>query len=86
MVVIRGAQNYISQDEWTEFWKKSAKLDYRPIVDVRSIKPKNEKTSDIRSAILETAKYPVKPMGSVAKFENQTRPLWTQNILGWYSH
>ena len=62
MVVIRGAQNYISQDEWTELWKKSAKLDYRPIVDVRSIKPKNEKTSDIRSAILETAKYPVKPM------------------------
>ena len=31
-------------------------------VDVRTIKPKNEKTSDIRSAILETAKYPVKPM------------------------
>ena len=55
-------ENYISQDEWTELWKKSAKLDYRPIVDARSIKPKNEKTSDIRSAILETAKYPVKPM------------------------
>ena len=24
--------------------------------------------------------------GSVAKFENQTSPLSTQNILGWYSH
>ena len=24
--------------------------------------------------------------GSVAKFENQTRPLWTPNILGCYSH
>ena len=24
--------------------------------------------------------------GSVAKFENQTRPFWTPNILGWYSH
>ena len=24
--------------------------------------------------------------GSVAKFENQTRSLWTPNILGWYSH
>ena len=58
----KNKDNYISQDEWTEFWKKSAKLDYRPIVDVRAIKPKNEKTSDIRSAILETAKYPVKPM------------------------
>lgn len=53
--------NYLSQEEWTELWKKAAKLDYRPIVDVRAIKPKNEKTSDVRSAILETAKYPVKP-------------------------
>ena len=25
-------------------------------------------------------------IGSVAKFENQTRPLWTPNILGCYSH
>lgn len=58
----KNKDNYISQDEWTDFWKKSAKLDYCPIVDVRAIKPKNEKTSDIRSAILETAKYPVKPM------------------------
>lgn len=58
----KNKDNYISQDEWTDFWKKSAKLDYYPIVDVRAIKPKNEKTSDIRSAILETAKYPVKPM------------------------
>lgn len=52
--------NYISQNEWTELWKKSAKIDYYPIDDVRAIKPKNEKTSDIRSAILETAKYPEK--------------------------
>lgn len=58
----KNKDNYLSQDEWTELWQKSAKLDYRPIVDVRAIKPKNEKTSDIRSAILETAKYPVKPM------------------------
>ncbi|MDT2893378.1 protein rep [Lactococcus lactis] len=58
----KNKENYISQDEWTDLWKKSAKLDYYPIVDVRAIKPKNEKTSDIRSAILETAKYPVKPM------------------------
>ena len=49
----KNKENYISQDEWTELWKKSAKLDYYPIVDVRAIKPKNEKTSDIRSAILE---------------------------------
>lgn len=58
----KNSDNYISQEEWTELWQKSAKLAYRPIVDVRAIKPKNEKTSDIRSAILETAKYPAKPI------------------------
>ncbi|EOT38030.1 protein rep, partial [Enterococcus columbae] len=26
---------YISQDEWTTMWQQSAKLDYKPIVDVR---------------------------------------------------
>lgn len=36
------------------------KLDYDPIVDVRAIKPKNKSKSDIKSAIDETAKYPVK--------------------------
>lgn len=56
-----GGENYISQEEWMKLWQKAAKLDYRPIVDVRAVKPKNEKTSDVRSAILETAKYPVKP-------------------------
>lgn len=57
----KNKENYISQEEWTSLWQQSAKLDYRPIVDVRAVKPKNEKTSDVRSAILETAKYPVKP-------------------------
>src|SRR5690625_7384922 len=36
------------------------KLDYDPIVDVRAIRPKNKHKSDIKSAIDETAKYPVK--------------------------
>ncbi|EPC7723907.1 protein rep [Proteus mirabilis] len=35
-------------------------LDYDPVVDVRAIKPKNKGKSDIKSAIDETAKYPVK--------------------------
>lgn len=54
-------ENYLSQEEWMKLWQKAAKLNYRPIVDVRAVRPKNEKTSDVRSAILETAKYPVKP-------------------------
>jgi len=56
----RGAENYISQKEWTQLWKRAMKLDYDPIVDVRAIRPKNKYKSDIKSAIDETAKYPVK--------------------------
>lgn len=61
--------NYISQEEWTEIWKQSAKLDYTPIVDIRAVKEKvarddlkNDFSEDgIMKAVLETAKYPVKP-------------------------
>jgi len=56
----RGAENYISQKEWTQLWKRAMKLDYDPVVDVRAIRPKNKYKSDIKSAIDETAKYPVK--------------------------
>lgn len=53
-------ENYISQKQWIVLWKKAMKLDYDPIVDLRSIKPKNKHKPDIQSAIDETAKYPVK--------------------------
>lgn len=52
--------NYITQKQWTNFWKRAMKLDYDPVVDVRAIKPKNKHKIDIQSAIDETAKYPVK--------------------------
>src|SRR5690625_749741 len=54
------SENYISQKQWTAFCKRAMKLEYDPIVDVRAIKPKNKHMSDIKSAIDETAKYPVK--------------------------
>lgn len=53
-------ENYITQKQWTAFWKRAMKLDYDPVVDVRAIKPKNKQKTDIQSAIDETAKYPVK--------------------------
>lgn len=52
--------NYITHKQWTEFWQKAMKLDYRPVVHVQAIKPKNNKKSDVASAVDETAKYPVK--------------------------
>lgn len=52
--------NYITQKDWTTYWQKAMKLDYVPIVNVKAVKPKNKHTSDVQSAINETAKYPVK--------------------------
>jgi plasmid rolling circle replication initiator protein Rep len=49
---------YINQEAWTALWKKSAKLDYKPIVHVTSAKAKN---GDMRSVVSEILKYSVKP-------------------------
>lgn len=65
---------YISQDEWTTMWQQSAKLDYKPIVDVRKVKPNQRKAKnemDLRGAIVETAKYPTKPIEKMGKTEKQ---------------
>lgn len=51
--------DYINQIEWTELWKKAMKLDYTPMVDIRAVKA--DKGKGLKGAILETAKYPVKP-------------------------
>lgn len=53
--------NYISQSELTEFWKKSLKIDYTPIVNIKAVKAKaTEKEKGVIGAVYETAKYPVK--------------------------
>lgn len=53
------SENYISQSEWTDFWQRAMKLPYVPVVDVRAVKDTGK---GIKGAILETAKYPMKPM------------------------
>ena len=55
------SDNYISQAELTEFWKKALKIDYTPIVNIKAVKPKaDEKEKGVIGAVYETAKYPVK--------------------------
>lgn len=52
--------NYISQDEWIEMWQKALRVDYKPNLDVRRVKPKSKKWTSIDSAIYETIKYSAK--------------------------
>lgn len=55
-------QNYLSQDDWMQLWKSCLQVNYEPIVDVRAVKPNKKFGSDaIRSGIVETFKYSVKP-------------------------
>lgn len=55
----RSKADYLNQEEWTELWQKAMKLDYTPMVDIRAVKA--DKGKGLKGAILETAKYPVKP-------------------------
>jgi plasmid rolling circle replication initiator protein Rep len=50
---------YIKQQRWIELWRKCAKLDYDPSVDIRRIKK-----TDLKKGLVETLKYAVK--GGVA--------------------
>lgn len=48
---------YISQSEWTSLWRSAARLDYRPIVHIQTIK---ESAKGVSKAVAEIAKYAVK--------------------------
>ncbi|WP_449463614.1 protein rep [Streptococcus suis] len=51
--------DYIKQEEWGKLWSQSLKVDYVPMVDIRVVK---ETGKGLKGAILETAKYPTKPI------------------------
>ena len=51
---------YITQKKLTEMWQRACRLDYTPIVDIRSFKARNRKTKG--KELAEIAKYTVKPM------------------------
>lgn len=51
---------YITHEEWVKLWQKSLGVDYTPIVDIRTAKPKR-KGQGMESTVAEAAKYTVKP-------------------------
>ncbi|HAR7348957.1 TPA: protein rep, partial [Staphylococcus aureus] len=56
----RKKENYITQEEWVNLWQKALQVDYRPVVNIKAIKPNQKGDKDIESAIKETSKYSVK--------------------------
>lgn len=56
----RKKENYITQTEWVDLWKKALQVDYRPVANIKAIKPNQKGDKDIQAAIKETSKYSVK--------------------------
>jgi len=57
-------RSYISQSLWREWWRKSLKLNYDPVVNVKKVKPRfltEEDPMGLMAAVCETLKYSVKP-------------------------
>lgn len=57
-------RNYLSQKKWAELWQQCLRVDYEPVVDVRKVYAKKEKT--LIDAVRETCKYSVKPSDLMA--------------------
>jgi hypothetical protein len=54
--------SYVKHERWVELWQECARLDYRPSVYIRAVKPRaGISESPIRRAVSETLKYAVKP-------------------------
>lgn len=56
-------RNYVKQEQWAEMWRTACGLDYKPIVDIRTVKPKEDKKTGemtIAGAVAEVSKYAAK--------------------------
>lgn len=75
-------RSYITQEQWTQMWKQSLRVDYDPIVHIQRVKNKKGKapienpediendSSGMIKGICETLKYTVKENDLVGKFCN----------------
>lgn len=63
------SQGYIKQAEWRQHWAACMRLNYLPVVNVKTVKAKggeDDPRAALRIAIMETLKYGVKPDDLVA--------------------
>ncbi len=57
--------NYLSQAKWVDMWGKSLRVDYKPILDVQALKPKDS----LVGLLAEVIKYSVKESDLIADRE-----------------
>lgn len=69
--------DYLKQDQWAELWRQCLRVDYRPVVDIRTVKLDlvqtsrrvNEPPKHLWGAIAEILKYAVKPSDMIRDHE-----------------
>ena len=56
-------KGYVTQSRWADVWRECARLDYKPIVDIRTVRARRGAPGEkpLRRALAETLKYAVKP-------------------------
>jgi hypothetical protein len=71
----RSTDGYITQPEWAELWRRFARLDYDPVVDVRALKGVGGGPLDElgRKSLLEVTKYCTKP-SDLVQFDDDGQP------------
>lgn len=75
------SHSYINFEEWTLLWQRSLRVNYRPVINVQRVKPK-EKMSAIVAAALEVVKYSVtsSDLEKLTKEDFQELDKQTRNI------
>lgn len=64
---------YLSQEKWTDFWKRALQVEYTPIVDIRRCRGGSK-------AIAEACKYAVKP-SDILNFDDWDMTVETLRVL-----
>src|SRR2546428_8532658 len=69
--------DYLKQQEWAELWRQCLRIDYKPVVDIRTVKLDlvqssqrvNKPSARMWEAVAEILKYAVKPSDMIRDHE-----------------
>ncbi len=80
----RKKENYITKEEWVNLWQIALQVDYRPVANVKAIKPNSKGDKDIESTIKETSKYSVKSSDVLTDDAEKNLELVSELEHSWY--
>lgn len=76
--------NYIKHEDWVDLWQKSLRIDYKPIVNIKTVKSKLKSDNlpeAVMQGITETIKYTVKPQDLTSETQANISPVdWLNGI------